>query len=70
MYMRRDSKGEDIPKNAWKELRCGKLVGTRVGRGSLESYPKAWRHEGMAVWELPMFRRDWNVKSNNRSTWR
>lgn len=29
----RDSEGEDIPKNAWKELRCRKLGGNRVGRG-------------------------------------
>lgn len=28
------------------------------------------RHEGIIVWALAMFKRVWDVKSNNRSGWR
>lgn len=42
--------------------------GHRVSsRRQLESHSKAWRHEGAAVWELPMFKRGWDIKSNKRS---
>lgn len=60
MYREQSYQGR-IPTNAQKELRCG----NRVRR---EYYMT--RHEGMIVWALAMFKRDWDVKSNNRSGWR
>lgn len=61
---RTDIEGGEIPKHAWKELRC---IRHRI---TGESYYMTWRHEVMVVWAFAMFKRDWKVKSNNRSGWR